>query len=402
MRNSSLLASTGLLRRALRIVPERAVEAGLAPARLGYRWVAREGVAEYFARRAAHPDGRSSGTYETLAPAFHACNALPENVASLDELSAERGWWGFSFHDVPRRKSCETFRATLPNCRLAWHRDANNEFRVAILNQDQRSLELREISFRPSHADALRRAPSQRRVPRATWILERVWHNYSHWLTAHLPKLCLLRARGELGDVVLPRRRPAFVDASLRKLGIDPEQHSLCEPEGTLDVDELTLLGTDRFRPDLLQPVRRALALTPTKRPERRIYVTRRRCDRRRLLNEGDVWPLLRATGYERVEMETLSFDEQVRLMSETATLIAPHGAGLTNMLFAAPGTRVVELADPAFPNPNFYALAAALGQRYWLVPAASMGTAHPLERDLVVDARDIRLVLDQLEGVAR
>ena len=40
-------------------------------------------------------------------------------------------------------------------------------------------------------------------MARATWITERVYDNHSHWLTAHLPKLLMLRARGELGDVVL-------------------------------------------------------------------------------------------------------------------------------------------------------------------------------------------------------
>ncbi len=84
--------------------------------------------------------------------------------------------------------------------------------------------------------------------------------------------------------------------------------------------------------------------------------------------------------------MEELPFDEQVQLMRETAVLAAPHGAGLTNMIFCAPGTQILEIADLSFPNPNFYALASALEHPYWLVPAEPIGGGHPLERDMRVE----------------
>ncbi len=55
---------------------------------------------------------------------------------------------------------------------------------------------------------------------------------------------------------------------------------------------------------------------------------------------------LLAEHGFEAIFMEDLSLAEQIRLMGETAVLLAPHGAGLTNMMFCAPGTQVVEIAD--------------------------------------------------------
>ena len=92
------------------------------------------------------------------------------------------------------------------------------------------------------------------RSPRAVWIAERVYHNHAHWLTAHLPKLALLREMGELGDLVLPAERGAAIDASLHRLGIEPADHPQLPAGAVLAAEELTVLETDRFRPELLRP----------------------------------------------------------------------------------------------------------------------------------------------------
>ena len=159
---------------------------------------------------------------------------------------------------------------------------------------------------------------------------------------------------------------------------------------------ELTLVGTDRFRPELLQSVRAALPAPPAERT-RRLYVSRAKAARRRLLNEDELWPHLERAGFERVFLEDHPFEAQVRLMQEAAVVVAPHGAGLTNVLFCAPGTHVVEIADWGFPNPNFYAVAAAVGLRYWFVQAESVGDAHPLEQDLVVPVESVTALLPRL-----
>ena len=89
--------------------------------------------------------------------------------------------------------------------------------------------------------------------------------------------------------------------------------------------------------------------------------------------------------------------------MQETSVLAAPHGAGLTNMMFCREGTHVIEIADLTFPNPNFYATAAALGHHYWLIEAEGIGDVHPLEKDLRVEPSAVEAVLARVEAtVAR
>ncbi len=135
-------------------------------------------------------------------------------------------------------------------------------------------------------------------------------------------------------------------------------------PNRPLRVDRLTLLVTDRFRPELIRLVPEAYGSRERPAPHRRVFISRARAARRQLLNEDEIRRVLEPAGFERVLMEELPFAGQVALMRETAVLVAPHGAGLTNMIFCPPGAHVVEFADLSFPNPNFYALASALGHQ--------------------------------------
>lgn len=368
------------------------VRRGAPPKWLGYRGVIRESVPEYFAR---HSGDSGAGHYETVHPQAVADNPLPDNFSSPDELPDDQGWWGYSFRDVPNRISGETFMATVPDCLITWYRTPEeNNFYPAILNRDSRAFDMREVRFRPMHAETLRQAPEPARLKKATWFIERVYHNHSHWLTAHLPKLLLLRERGMLGQVILPPERNAAMEGSLRMLDLSPDAFLTYDPKRPLFVEELTILGTDRFRPELLQLVPEAFGVNELPRPHRKVFISRLNATRRRLINEDAVWALLEPQGFQRVKMEELTFEDQVRLMGETAVLVAPHGAGLTNMLFCPKGAHIVEIADLSFPNPNFYALASALGHRYSLVRAESLGDVHPLEKDLQVDPARVGAIL--------
>lgn len=379
----------------------RTVARGSVPSWFNYRNIQRETVQDYFER---HDFAPAAGHYETVHPRKVALNPLPGNLSNAADLPDDRGWWGYSFRDVPQRISAETYIATLPNCLVSWYRNPRqgDDFYPAILNQDFHALDMRELRFRSPHGETLAKGTAPARMKKAVWITERVYHNHSHWLTAHLPKLLLLRERGILDQVLLPPERTAAMDGSLRMLGMDPESFPTWDPERPLFVEELTVVGTDRFRPELLRLVPAAFKVHEAPPAHRKVLISRSRASRRRLLNEDDLWARLEPQGFERVFMEDLGFEEQVALMRETSVLVAPHGAGLTNMLFCPSGTHVIEIADLSFPNPNFYAVAAAMGHDYWLVSADSVGDVHPLEKDLEVDCAAVSSILPRLEPVPR
>ncbi len=353
-----------------------AVTRGLPPRLTGYRALPRISALDLEQVEVVHPATRVS-------------NPLPRNVADRNDLPDDAGWWGYSMRDVPERHSDPTAIVSVGRATIVGYRAGNSgNYVPAVVASGGRTVEARELRFRPGHARAMRASAeaTTQHLDRATWILERVYHNHSHWLTAHLPKLLLLRERGELDDVVLPDElSPAILD-SIRRVGIDPDRFGRVDLDRRIDVDDLRLVVTDRFRPELARLTRRALTSASDGPCGRAIFISRRQAPSRRLVDEAELLERLRPLGVEAVVMEELSFDEQVDLMNDASLIVGPHGAGLTNMVACHPGTGVVEIADPSFPNPNFYALASALDHRYSIVAARSVGDGPPLFRDLVVD----------------
>lgn len=377
-------------------IVRKTIRMGVPPSWFKYHWIEKDTMAGFMDRKGL---SKEDDFFETIHETKQVQNRLPCNIDNRNDLPNDRGWWGYSFWDVPARTSGETFMATLPDCRIIPYIDDDDEFWVTILNSDDRSLELDQISYRPWHGKVLRSSAKAEHVERATWILERVYRNHSHWLTAHLPKLVLLKERDQLSEIILPEpdKRTPVMNSSFKMIGINPDDYRTFDSMRPLKIDQLTVLETDRFRPELLLPVRDAICSYYSEKQNRKIYISRAKALRRKLLNEDDIWPILESMGFEKVFMEDMSFSNQVLLMQQAAIVVAPHGAAITNIMFCQPGTHVLEIADLSFPNPNFYALASAMGHHYWVLNAEGFGNVHPLEKDLHIDPSDVRDTVNKI-----
>jgi capsular polysaccharide biosynthesis protein len=78
-------------------------------------------------------------------------------------------------------------------------------------------------------------------------------------------------------------------------------------------------------------------------RGDRKIYISRRSATHRRIVNEDEVRALAGRHGFEVVELEDLPVTEQIRMFASARTILAPHGAGLTNIIYSE-RPRVLEL----------------------------------------------------------
>jgi hypothetical protein len=98
---------------------------------------------------------------------------------------------------------------------------------------------------------------------------------------------------------------------------------------------------------------------------KRRLYVTRSDTKKRRIANEQELVPALRERGFEIVAPGRLSFREQVGLFQWADVIAGPHGAGLTNILFAPKAVRIVEIFPANKVKNTYLLLAHSLGQSY-------------------------------------
>ncbi len=85
----------------------------------------------------------------------------------------------------------------------------------------------------------------------------------------------------------------------------------------------------------------------------------------RRLLNEADLQALAERRGFRRFEAASGNHPEQVARFGNADVIVAVHGAGLANLLFARPGTVVVELFPQDFVKSTYLWLCNRLGLRH-------------------------------------
>ncbi len=82
---------------------------------------------------------------------------------------------------------------------------------------------------------------------------------------------------------------------------------------------------------------------------------------------------------FQNVQMEQLSFSEQVQLFHEAALVIGQHGAGLANSIWMQPDTTVIELGN--IPKlVHFRILCRVGGQGYHIYPTAGAHTAIDID----------------------
>ena len=129
----------------------------------------------------------------------------------------------------------------------------------------------------------------------------------------------------------------------------------------------------------------------------RRLYVTRDGATTRRLLNEDELVATLDTEfGFEPVRNEALSLAEQAALYRNAEIVLGPHGAGLTNIVFAQRPRALIELYH-SFPQPFFGTLAGALDLKYAAVEGrADPATAIPGsdEAPFTIDVERVRAAL--------
>lgn len=226
---------------------------------------------------------------------------------------------------------------------------------------------------------------------------DRFSNGYFHWVTETLPRLWWLRSELAGYELVLPAFASRF-GYMTESLALFPGLTTrTLDPKTRWALGEATLVPatapTGNYRPALVGGLGTAWrAKVGPRAPFRKLYVSRSKAARRRIANEDEVRTFLESQGFETVHLEGLAFADQVRLLAETEHLVSNHGAGLTNMLFMVPGSRVTEirLEDDAHNN-CFFSLARALDldYRYHLAPAAVPGTpAH--DADLRVDPQGL------------
>ena len=235
--------------------------------------------------------------------------------------------------------------------------------------------------------------------------------NYAHWVLDALPRLRALERLRPQQDVrvAVGPLTAAFQRETLNRCGFGDARIIELKAMHALRADEL-LATSDlpdpphpafKAAPWALRFLRRHLGAgacgdAPARRDGRRLYVSRGDGAGRRVVNEPALLQALRPLGFEAVQLAGRSVAEQAALFADARLIVGPHGAGLTNALFAPPGAGMLELF------PCSYGLAAL----YVLAMGAQLRYAYLTVKDVVSGSRvqldDMHVDVDQVATMCR
>jgi capsular polysaccharide biosynthesis protein len=262
--------------------------------------------------------------------------------------------------------------------------------------------------------------PKARVIPQIIGVIASVkgGSNYYHFLVDVLPRIYLLKQSRFWPEIelfyankFLPGLQKLKSLLSMAGLTEKPifwaDAHGHLQGKSVIATSLTGLPGMSYFKPRWVFEFLRATYLSQAKSPDiprPKLYISRSRASFRRVENEAEVLDYLMPLGYQPVWLEDLSFPEQVGLFQQAEFIIAPHGAGLANLIWCQPGAKIVEFFSPEYLPECYWVIAKQIGLHYGFLvgrrPSDRVSTEEVRNHPIWVDLGDLAQAVDWLSSV--
>ena len=230
--------------------------------------------------------------------------------------------------------------------------------------------------------------------------------NYYHFMFDALPRYGIFREAmpdAEIDAVIVPHG--ARYQRELLELAGIPGPWLQPAHDTAWVADELLVPSTPNQ--DLAAPLwgtrwlRERLTASGPSTLSPRLYITRGdKPNTRRYVHEAELWPHLEERGFSRVDPGSLSVQEQINAFAAAEVVVSPHGAGLTNIVFSRPGTKVLELFAGDYVHLGLWSIAESVGGLAYSYLVGD-GDPHKAETGVLSDV-DVpwQRVLDRVDAM--
>lgn len=119
------------------------------------------------------------------------------------------------------------------------------------------------------------------------------------------------------------------------------------------------------------------------------IFLSRKKASARRILNEEEVMNTLAKMDFVSYILEDLDFSEQVKIFAQAKFIVAPHGGGITNIIFSQ-DLNIIELFGQKISH-FYYPISQGLGFNYGCMFCESKN------EDILVNCEELTKMVDRL-----
>jgi hypothetical protein len=228
--------------------------------------------------------------------------------------------------------------------------------------------------------------------------------NYWHWFHDTLGRFHLLQQSGiTIDKYVLPPLKLPYHWETVEKLGIPKDKIIQLTPGMHLRARNLILpsipfnVGTCvKWTIDFLRESFLNQESVKNSSEFERIYISREDASWRKVINEAEVMNFLEKKGFKKIVLNSLSVQEQINIFSSAKFIIASNGAGLTNITFCNPGTKIIQLFTKT--SDEFMKIGNYIGLDYYFLScsvAYPLSTEHEVMNNLIVNVEKLSKMLE-------
>ena len=236
--------------------------------------------------------------------------------------------------------------------------------------------------------------------------------NYCHWMWEALSKLILLKKESPNSILILQKSysKIDFIMKSLEAFGFNKSNIKFIPKKSHLRVKNLAFIQAigipSRGYYDFLNFSEVAQTLVSYHQKNlkinfgARIYISRsdpKKNTARKVNNENELVTMLAKHGFKTVYMENFSFLDQMSIMHHADFIVAPHGAGITNVMFAQKNCHLFELINQDWKDTCFAEMCYRMNIDYHRVECVQQGSDTPYLADIDVDVEELEEKLTKI-----
>ena len=238
--------------------------------------------------------------------------------------------------------------------------------------------------------------PVKKQVQLAYFLPRVGYRNYYHSLVDKLPALLGYKKLGLDCPIIAAFQLENTERYFCKLLGIDPSK-IICDTKGEVIASRGIIPIVDGLKAPFFDTCR-SHAESENFGNEK-IYISRINSEQRPLDNENAVHELVESRGYKIIHMEDHTLPEQIEIAANATTIVAPHGAGLSNMIFARENCAIVELLPDRYMTPLFKKLAMDCNHRYSPILGQLTESKVAADNDMrwTIDIEKLASVLDDI-----